>query len=133
MQKIKIVGYLIIARIETKFTLTHLYYGIFEDVDWRMVVLIKSSAGRPAIRELLRRTWAALSYVDRAQIASIFVIGIANRKQQLIIDEEVKRYGDILQLNVSDDYRFVFCLIFLELETDRLMLVRSRPAHINLN
>jgi len=72
-----------------------------------MVVLIKSSAGRPAIRELLRRTWATLSYVNKAQFRSIFVIGKANKNQQLIIDEEAKRYGDILQLNVSDDYRFV--------------------------
>ena len=88
-------------------SVSHLFRHLLAEVDWKMFMLIKSSAGRPAIRELLRRTWATLSYVNRAQFRSIFVIGKANRNQQLIIDEEAKRYGDILQLNVSDDYRYV--------------------------
>ena len=75
------------------------------DISWRMVLFVKSSATRPSIRESLRRTWPSLSYVDGAKFAAIFLIGKASKKYEALIAEESKRYGDILLLNVSDDYR----------------------------
>ena len=69
-----------------------------------MVLFVKSAVKHASHRELLRRTWASFSYVDGFKLATIFVTGKAEKKDQTLIDEEHNRYGDILQLNTSDAY-----------------------------
>ena len=78
------------------------------DVTARMVIVVKSAAENFMKRELLRRTWASLTYVNGVQFTIVFVIGKKeiNYQKQLLIDEEQSRYGDILQLNISDKYRY---------------------------
>jgi len=73
-----------------------------------MLFVIKSAVKHGTAREIIRRTWASLSYVEGFQFTSIFVLGQANAKQQALIDEEFERYGDLLQLNMSDEYRYIY-------------------------
>ena len=71
-----------------------------------MVFFIKSAAHKGIIRDFIRRTWAQISYVDGLQLSTVFLVGRVNNKLQPLIDEEYDRYQDILQLNVSDKYRW---------------------------
>ena len=70
-----------------------------------MILFVKSAAGNHETRDAVRRTWASLSYLDKAQLGAVFVLGRAAGRVQRLVDEEDKDYGDILQLNVSDDYK----------------------------
>ena len=71
-----------------------------------MVFFIKSAIFRGNIREFIRRTWGQLNHIQGFQLSTIFVVGRAeNEKLQSLLDEEYDRYKDILQLNISDDYR----------------------------
>ena len=74
-----------------------------------MVIVVKSAAENFMKRELLRRTWASLTYVNGVQFTTVFVTGTkqVDNQKQLLIDEEQSRYGDILQLNISDKYRYL--------------------------
>ena len=78
------------------------------DAKWKMVFVVKSTVDHGPAREILRRTWASVSYAEEFSFTSVFIIGKANGKKQALIDEEYKRYGDILQLNMSDEYRYLF-------------------------
>ena len=73
----------------------------------RIFFVVKSAAGNVVNREILRRTWASMRYIDGYKIATIFVIGKidVDPKAQIFLNEEYNRYGDILQLNISDKYR----------------------------
>ena len=72
-----------------------------------MVIFVKSAVRRGMAREILRRTWAKVSYIDGFQFSVIFVLGrAADKASQALVDEEFARYGDILQLNISDGYRY---------------------------
>ena len=71
-----------------------------------MIFVVKSAADNFEAREILRRTWAGVSYLEGFQFASIFVIGKINNKIQALVDEEYARYGDILQVNTTDEYRY---------------------------
>ena len=67
---------------------------------------IKSALLRGNIREFIRRTWGQLNHLEGFQFSTVFVVGRAsNKKLQSLLDEEYSRYQDILQLNISDDYR----------------------------
>ena len=80
---------------------------LFSVVDGRMVFFIKSAFYKTNIREFIRRTWAQLSYVDGFQCSIVFLVGRANtKKKQSLLDEEYARYQDILQMNISDGYRW---------------------------
>ena len=71
-----------------------------------MIFVVKSAAGNFQAREILRRTWAGVSYLEGFQFASIYVIGKTTKKTQALVDEEYARYGDILQVNMTDEYRY---------------------------
>ena len=66
---------------------------------------MKSAAGHFSFRKVIRSTWSPISYIDNFQIFTAFVIGRTDKNIQTTIVEEVKQYGDILQLNISDGYR----------------------------
>ena len=72
---------------------------------WKIGIFVKSAAGHTKFREIIRSIWQPVSYIDHFQIVTAFVIGRAEEKIQNLIDEEVKRFGDILQLNISDGYK----------------------------
>jgi len=70
-----------------------------------MVSFIKSAAGNSWRRELLRRTWGSVMYVERGRFITVFVVGHAKGIGARILEEEHQRYGDILQYDGPDDYR----------------------------
>ena len=74
-------------------------------VNAKMIFLIKSAVGHGNAREILRRTWTKVSYNEGFQFSSVFVLGRTDLARQALIDEEYDRYGDILQLNIPDEYR----------------------------
>jgi len=89
---------------------TILLFKFISDTKWKMVFVVKSSVERGFAREILRRTWASLSYVKGFKFTTIFVLGQANGDKQALINEEFERYGDLLQLNISDEYKYIFML-----------------------
>ena len=78
-----------------------------QDPKLKMIFVVKSAVVNFRAREVLRRTWAGVSYLEGIQFASIFVIGKTDIKTQALVDEEYARYGDILQVNMTDDYNFI--------------------------
>ncbi|CAK8674734.1 unnamed protein product [Clavelina lepadiformis] len=77
-------------------------------VNWTMVFFVKSAAPNQVRRELLRRTWASLSYVEGGRFETVFVIGKTDvPKYVSLLQEESERYGDLLQFNDFDDYEHI--------------------------
>ena len=73
-----------------------------------MVFFVKSAVKHTEIREIVRKTWGSLSFVNGTQFATIFILGRTKKPEvQTLIDEEHARYGDILQLDTADEYRQV--------------------------
>ena len=70
-----------------------------------MVFIVKSAANHVSIREQIRRTWVSMSYVDGSQFSYFFVLGKSDPKTENLINEEYKRYGDLLQLDIPDQYQ----------------------------
>ena len=85
------------------------------DVKGKVLFVIKSATHRGFAREIIRRTWASVRYLEGYKFTSVFVMGEAKTaKERALIDEEEERYKDILQLNVSDEYRYFICLFNFE-------------------
>ena len=70
-----------------------------------MVFMIKSASNHVSIREQLRDTWTSMSYVGGALFSYFFVVGKSDPKTENLINEEHKRYGDLLQLDIPDQYQ----------------------------
>jgi len=62
----------------------HIFLFFFSVVG-KMVFIVKSAVNHGPSREIIRRTWASLSYVEGFQFTSIFVLGQTNAKQQALI------------------------------------------------
>ncbi|XP_076815379.1 beta-1,3-galactosyltransferase 5-like [Clavelina lepadiformis] len=75
-----------------------------KEIKWHMVTFVKSAASHSKHRELLRRTWASYRFVQTARFDTIYVIGSAEGVEQALVEEEEKRYHDILQISSSDSY-----------------------------
>ena len=72
-----------------------------------MVSFIKSEAKNTKRREFIRRTWASIKYTENGRLLFVFVIGKpASNKTFNLVEEESKRYEDILMFDGPDDYRF---------------------------
>ena len=69
-----------------------------------MFTFVKSTAENWKRRETIRRTWGSVKLIDEAQFTTIFVIGKTTKTRQALLDEESNRYGDVFQINSSDDY-----------------------------
>uniref|UniRef100_H2Y8Z0 Hexosyltransferase n=1 Tax=Ciona savignyi TaxID=51511 RepID=H2Y8Z0_CIOSA len=79
-----------------------------KNTSWRMVIFVKSSAPNFFRRELLRRTWASLSYVNGGRFDTVFVVANTDvPRLKLLVQEEHSRYGDILHIDASDAYKDV--------------------------
>ncbi|XP_076816316.1 beta-1,3-galactosyltransferase brn-like [Clavelina lepadiformis] len=75
-----------------------------KNISWSMIIFIKSAASYGIRREWIRKTWGSIGYLDGATFQIVFVIGQAQESTQALLDEEYDRYGDILQVDVSDAY-----------------------------
>ena len=77
-----------------------------------MVQFVKSSAHSFYRREMLRRSWGSLRFVEGVRFETLFIVGWSNSsrtKRKLI--EENEKYGDILQYDGPDDYKFDVTII----------------------
>ena len=73
-----------------------------------MVCFIKSEAINTKQREFIRRTWASIKYTEHARLVYVFVLGKpTSNKVFNLVEEESKRYEDILMFEGHDDYRLV--------------------------
>ena len=70
-----------------------------------MITFVKSTAFNSDRRDIIRRTWGSVKCLDGAQFHTIFVIGKSPEATQVSIIQESKKYGDILQIDVSDKYK----------------------------
>ena len=70
-----------------------------------MVFVVKSAIDRGLAREIIRRTWGSVSYLEGFKFTTVFVVGKTTPQKQALIEEEFERYGDLLQLNIADQYR----------------------------
>nr|CAB3224819.1 Not3 protein [Phallusia mammillata] len=76
-----------------------------KSVNFTLVTFIKSKANYFQRRELLRRTWNAVSYMNGGRFEAVFLMGKTSHPATLnLLDVEEERYGDILQYDGPDDY-----------------------------
>jgi len=70
---------------------------------WKMITLVKSWMINTENRNAIRETWASVRYIDEVHLETVFLISRAsNPEQQALLDEESKKYGDILQVDVPE-------------------------------
>ena len=79
-----------------------------------MVTFIKSKATSTKIRNFLRRTWTSIKYTRNGILLYVFVVGRPTSEETFkLIEEESKRYEDILMFDGPDDYRFLKLILLL--------------------
>ncbi|XP_039260576.2 beta-1,3-galactosyltransferase brn-like [Styela clava] len=72
---------------------------------WSMIVFVKSHTSHRSRRMLARMSWASFEYVDGIRIETIFIVGKAeNQIEQSQLEDENKKYGDLLQINIEEKY-----------------------------
>ena len=70
-----------------------------------MVTFIKSKIDYNRRREILRRTWGSVNYLNGAKFENVFLMGnTKNKHLKALLDEEEARYDDLLQYDGPDDY-----------------------------
>jgi len=70
-----------------------------------MVTFVKSRAGNVFLRQMIRRTWGSLLYVNGGHFSTIFIVGKTNNETvQALVDEEYERNRDLLLITEPDDY-----------------------------
>ena len=75
-----------------------------KDLKW--IIYVPTAPMNQEKRDTLRLTWGNTYLFSNRRTAIIFLVGITRHKdEQRIIDEEYKRYGDIVQGDFIDDYR----------------------------
>ena len=73
-----------------------------------MVTFIKSKDTNGNIRNFIRKTWGSVRYTENGKLFYVFVIGKPSwNKTFNLVEEESKRYEDILMFEGPDDYRFL--------------------------
>jgi len=73
---------------------------------YTMVTFIKSKATSTKIRNFLRRTWTSIKYTRNGILLYVFVVGRPTSEETFnLIEEESKRYEDILMFDGPDDYK----------------------------
>ena len=73
-----------------------------------MVTFIKSKASNTKVRNFLRRTWTSVKYTRNGILLYVFVVGRPTSNKTLhLIEEESKRYEDILMFDGPDDYKLI--------------------------
>ena len=77
---------------------------IFAAIKWKMVTIVKSVPENFVFRKAIRDTWATIASVEKARFHTIFIIGKAEPKVQLLLDKEQEAFQDILQIDLQDKY-----------------------------
>ena len=74
------------------------------DIRVSMVIFIKSRATSFLQRKIARWTWAGFEFIDGLRLEAIFILGNAKENIQSRIQSENETYGDILQVEIADNY-----------------------------
>ena len=70
-----------------------------------MFIFVKSAVNHFRRRSNIRNTWGSLKFLDGGQFSTIFIIGKTDDVyKQALVNEEIARFSDILQMDISDDY-----------------------------
>ena len=69
-----------------------------------MVIFVKSACSNSFKREMIRRTWGSVQYVDGGQLSTVFILGRVDKQNENLVNEEYERFGDMLFIDESDDY-----------------------------
>ncbi|XP_078493792.1 not3 protein [Ciona intestinalis] len=79
--------------------------GKQKESNWTLVTFIKSKADNFKRRELMRRTWPSINYLNGGRFETVYLMGKTyDPVTTALLDEEQDRYGDILQFDGPDDY-----------------------------
>ena len=70
-----------------------------------MYTFVKSKAEHVNRREIIRMSWGGVFYMNEGKFKTVFVIGKANETTQLLVEKEIQRFGDILQIDEDDGYQ----------------------------
>lgn len=74
------------------------------DIQWSMAVFIKSRPTNFLQRKVARWTWAGFELIDGLRVEAIFILGNAIGDIQARIQKENETHGDILQVEIEDNY-----------------------------
>ena len=70
-----------------------------------MVTFVKSRAENLFQRQIIRRTWGSVSYINGGQFSTLFVVGRSHNKTiQALVAEEFERNKDMILIDEPDDY-----------------------------
>uniref|UniRef100_H2YYE7 Hexosyltransferase n=2 Tax=Ciona savignyi TaxID=51511 RepID=H2YYE7_CIOSA len=73
--------------------------------NWTLVTFIKSKVDNFKRRELMRKTWPSINFLNGARFETVFLLGKTEDKVTIaLLDEEHERYGDLLQFSGPDEY-----------------------------
>lgn len=76
-----------------------------QNVNWSMIVAVKSLSSHVALRQFARETWGSFRYLNGVRFELIFLVGNAeNAESEMNLLKENGKYGDILQINLTDVY-----------------------------
>ena len=68
--------------------------------------VVKSAVKHAHKRAAIRKTWGSVASIEEKKLAVIFLVGrTLNPKEQNLLVKENEIFGDILQSNVSDEYK----------------------------
>ena len=67
-----------------------------EAISSTVTFIVKTSPKNAKQRELMRKTWAAISVIRETRFIPFFVSGVADAKTKDLLAEENEIYGDIL-------------------------------------
>ena len=70
-----------------------------------MVTFVKSRAENIFRRQIIRRTWGSVPYINGGQFSTLFVIGRSHNKTiQAFVAEEYEKNKDMILIDEPDDY-----------------------------
>lgn len=70
----------------------------------RLVYLVKSAPEHFNRRIAIRESWGFEKRFSDVEIRRVFLLGYQNKNIQSLLDEEQKKFGDLLQANFTDSY-----------------------------
>ena len=70
------------------------------------VIVVVSAIGDWRERKLTRNTWGSVKHVGRRRVETLYLVGRSNlTTDQVKLQKEIKRFGDIVQVDIMDSYR----------------------------
>nr|XP_039258405.1 lactosylceramide 1,3-N-acetyl-beta-D-glucosaminyltransferase A-like isoform X2 [Styela clava] len=79
-----------------------------EKYRWSAINVVKSAVRNKYRRMAVRDTWGEIEELNGTRIKTVFILGTTkNQTVQSYIVKESEKYGDILQIDIPDDYEHV--------------------------